>query len=316
MRHIFGIGEIVMDILFRGHRPTAAVPGGSTFNSLISLARAGVPCALLSETGDDPVGRRCRSFMQQNGVETRYVLEYAGRQTPLSIAAIGDGGDAQYEFYAPSYGERRPFELPEVAAGDAVLFGSYYALRADVRAEVVRFLRYARSRGAMLYYDVNFRPAHAAERQALMPALQENLALAHVVRASADDCAVLYGQTDAAAVYAEHIAPHAPLFVQTRGGEGLSVHTPEGCLQFDVQPCRVVSTVGAGDNFNAGFLFGILEQGLDGTRLDRLDAATWGRLVARAQGFAANVCGSTDNYIDTALGRELARTLAEHRARG
>ena len=37
MRKVIGIGETILDIIFKNNRPHAAVPGGSTFNGLISL---------------------------------------------------------------------------------------------------------------------------------------------------------------------------------------------------------------------------------------------------------------------------------------
>lgn len=43
MRKVIGIGETILDIIFRNNRPHTAVPGGSTFNGLISLGRLGVP---------------------------------------------------------------------------------------------------------------------------------------------------------------------------------------------------------------------------------------------------------------------------------
>ena len=46
MKRVLGIGETVLDILFKNDQPMKAVPGGSTFNSIVSLGRAGVDCAL------------------------------------------------------------------------------------------------------------------------------------------------------------------------------------------------------------------------------------------------------------------------------
>ena len=51
MRKVIGIGETVLDIIFKNDQPIQAVPGGSTFNALISLARSGVPTSFISETG-------------------------------------------------------------------------------------------------------------------------------------------------------------------------------------------------------------------------------------------------------------------------
>ena len=48
MRKVIGIGETILDIIFRGEQPTAAVPGGSVFNGIVSLHSAqdlpGEPC--------------------------------------------------------------------------------------------------------------------------------------------------------------------------------------------------------------------------------------------------------------------------------
>lgn len=48
MRKIIGIGETIFDIIFRNNQPSHAVPGGSTFNTLISLGRLGVPATFIS----------------------------------------------------------------------------------------------------------------------------------------------------------------------------------------------------------------------------------------------------------------------------
>ena len=58
MRKVIGIGETVLDIIFKGDQPIQAVPGGSAFNAVISLGRVGVPTAFISETGNDRIGTR------------------------------------------------------------------------------------------------------------------------------------------------------------------------------------------------------------------------------------------------------------------
>ena len=64
MRKIVGIGESVLDILFRDAQPIAAVPGGSTFNSMISLGRTAgrlledVKVMIVTQLGrDQEIGR-------------------------------------------------------------------------------------------------------------------------------------------------------------------------------------------------------------------------------------------------------------------
>ena len=42
MRKVIGIGENVLDIIFKTGKPIEAVPGGSSFNAVISLGCSGV----------------------------------------------------------------------------------------------------------------------------------------------------------------------------------------------------------------------------------------------------------------------------------
>ena len=73
MRKVIGIGETILDIIFRGEQPTAAVPGGSVFNGIVSLGRIGVPICFISETGNDHVGNIILNFMRENNIPTDHV---------------------------------------------------------------------------------------------------------------------------------------------------------------------------------------------------------------------------------------------------
>ena len=169
MRKVIGIGETVLDIIFRDNSPIAAVPGGSTFNALISLGRSGVDATFISETGNDRVGKNIIAFLEENGVSTHYVNVFPNSKSPLSLAFLNESNDAEYVFYKDHPHDQLDFLNPEVNPDDIVLFGSYYALNPVIRAQVQGFLEYARSRGAILYYDVNFRAAHSHEVMKLMP---------------------------------------------------------------------------------------------------------------------------------------------------
>ena len=96
---IIGIGETVFDILFKNNQPQKAVPGGSTFNSIVSLGRAGMRCAMVTETGGDHVGDLICNFLQVNGVSAEYVCRHPNVQSHISLAFLDEHNDAQYVFY-------------------------------------------------------------------------------------------------------------------------------------------------------------------------------------------------------------------------
>ena len=51
MRQVIGIGETILDIIFQNNQPHVAVPGGSTFNSMVSLSRVRIMPSMSKDEG-------------------------------------------------------------------------------------------------------------------------------------------------------------------------------------------------------------------------------------------------------------------------
>ena len=297
MRKVIGIGETILDILFRDGTPTAAVPGGSTFNTMVSLGRMGIPATFVSDLGDDHVGEAIRSFMRGNGVDDQYVSTYADMQSPVSLAFLDDGGNARYEFYRQPFAEDACWTCPEVDADDIIVFGSYYALSHTSRYKVKELLETAQAKGAIVMYDVNFRRSHQGEVVRLTDALLENLEHADIVRGSIEDFDILWGLTDSASVYRQHTAFYCPRLLCSRGAEGVDLHTSAFSKHYAALPLTPISTIGAGDSFNAGIAYALLKKDVHHTDLDHLTEADWDSIVHCAMAFSANVCMSRENYV-------------------
>ena len=103
-RTIIGIGETVLDIVFKNGQPQAAVPGGSVFNSMISLGRTvgkkspGTRLIMESQVGNDYVADLMTDFMGQNGISTEGIKRAKG-QSVVSLAMLDSNNNAHYEFY-------------------------------------------------------------------------------------------------------------------------------------------------------------------------------------------------------------------------
>ena len=307
MRKVIGIGETVLDIIFRNEQPIRAVPGGSTFNAMISLGRAGINTTFISETGNDRVGRRIINFLEENHVNSSHVNVYPESKSPLSLAFLNDQNDAEYLFYKDHPKDRLDFSYPEVNEDDIVVFGSYYALNPVIRPQVLGFLQYAHQRGAILYYDVNFRAAHQHEVMKLTANFLENLELADVVRGSHEDFNILFRTTDASTVYRTQISFYCKKFICTYGSEPIEVRGEDGFQkQYAVQPVEAISTIGAGDNFNAGFVYGLMQYGISRSDMNgSLSENQWDALIASAQRFSMECCKSIDNSISVEFGNTL-----------
>ena len=300
MRKVIGIGETILDIIFKNDEPIGAVPGGSVFNGIISLGRAGVKCGFISETGDDRVGRRIISFLEENHVDASSINVYPESKSPVSLAFLNEQNDAEYIFYKDHPHDRLDFVFPEIQTDDIVMFGSYYAVNPVIRPQVQGFLEYARDKGAILYYDVNFRASHQNEVMKLNANILENLEYADIVRGSQEDFEVMFNKHDAETVYKAQISFYCKNFIYTQGSEPVEVRGTGGFVrQYPATQMETVSTIGAGDNFNAGFVYGLIKYGITREMLETgLKAEQWDGLIGLAQQFSANVCKSIHNSID------------------
>lgn len=301
---IVGIGESVLDIVLRNGQALAAVPGGSTFNAIISLGRTagrrfpGLPIVMITQTGDDQVADIMTDFMARNNVSADGVRRERGTQSVVSIALLNDRSDASYEFFRDS---RTPAFVPndiEFEAGDIVLFGSFFAINDNTQRQTAELIGRAREAGAVIYYDVNFRKSHLAELEHCRPFIERNCAMSDIVRASDEDIRYVWGSADPDKVYAENISRLCPNYICTRGADSVEVFSPAGKAEFPVAKIETVSTIGAGDNFNAGILYALLSNGFGKEKLGRLSPEDWSLLVPMATRFSANVCQSIFNYVD------------------
>lgn len=297
MRKVFGIGETILDIIFRNDQPQKAVPGGSVFNGLISLGRLNVPVSFISELGNDRVGNMIRDFMEDNHITTEFVDRFPDGKSPISLAFLDDDKNANYIFYKDYPAQRLEVPLPKIEKDDIFVFGSYYSLNPVLRTRMVEFLQYAQERKAIIYYDPNFRKAHAHEAIRLMPTVLENLEFADIVRGSDEDFQNLYGKSDAQKVYKEHIQFYCDRFLTTHGANGVNLHTRNFTRHFDSPQIQPLSTIGAGDNFNAGIIYGLLKYDVRHADLPSLDQDTWEKIIRCGMDLASEVCQSYDNYI-------------------
>lgn len=314
MRKVIGIGETILDIIFRDDQPIGAVPGGSMFNGLISLGRSGVDAAFISETGNDRVGRRIISFLEDNHVDASNISVYPEAKSPVSLAFLNENNDAEYIFYKDHPHDRLEFITPDIQPNDVVMFGSFYAINPVIRPQMLAFLQYAHEQGAILYYDVNYRASHLKDLVKVTANILENFELADIIKGSSEDFENMYNKTGADSVYRSQIDFYCKNFIYTQGAEPIEFRAQGGLAkQYPVAATQTVSTIGAGDNFNAGFVYGLLKYGVTRDMLhEGVDAVIWDKVIAEAQQFAANVCGSINNSVDSAFGeRKKTEYLSE-----
>ena len=245
------------------------------------------------------MGQNIIKFLKDNGVDASNVTAFPGSKSPVSLAFLDDNNDAEYIFYKDHPHDQLDFIYPDIHPDDIVLFGSFFAVNPVVRPQIVGLLDYARAHGAIIYYDVNYRMSHKDDVMKITPNYLENLEYADIVRGSREDFDVLYKLDNPDKVYQAEISFYCKKFIYTAGANPVRLYADNGLRKsYDVAQMETVSTVGAGDNFNAGFIYGLLKNNI--TRADIENGLTerqWDDCVTSGQRFSAEACKTIFNYI-------------------
>lgn len=296
MRNIYGIGETVLDIIFKDGQPQAAKAGGSVLNSAVSMGRMGLPVSFISEYGVDDVGELIDNFLNENGVNTASVHRFEDGSTSLALAFLNEKNDANYTFYKDFPGKRLSIEFPQLQKEDILQFGSFYAIWPEIRVKIKKFIQNAHDNGALVFYDPNFRKSHISELAKLKPLIIENMRMSGLIRGSDEDFLNIFRVNCADEAW-EVVKNYCMCLVYTSNTDGVYVRTNSFSGKFPVKTITPVSTIGAGDNFNAGMITSIHRNNISKNQLYKMGLKEWTLVIETAVDFATHVCLSYDNYI-------------------
>ena len=289
-------GEALYDLFPSAETDTGFIfdarMGGSPFNVAVGLSRLGRGAALFTGLSSDPLGRRLRQTLEDEGVDTSCLV---GKRNPTTLALVGLGpnGVPHYSFHGHeaadcSIGEADlPDPPPSVAA---MHFGSYSLV---VEPTGSSFLRLARRHhaGKLISLDPNLRlnvEPDAGRWRRRVEAFSE---IADLIKASDEDLDLLFPGDGIDSAISRWSSRGVRLVVVTRGGDPALVSLRGEIFEASGRRVDVVDTVGAGDSFQAGLLCGLDElgkatkPGLSGISLDECR-----RVVDFAMAAAAITC--------------------------
>lgn len=304
---VYTLGESLLDIIIENLDNVAAKPGGAMLNATVSLCRAGIPVSLITELGDDETGNLVVDFLQKNHASTNLITRYKDSKTVLAIAVLDENKKPTYTFLKSYPKERRLAPLPDFKSSDILLFGSLYSLDPDIRLVLKSYAESAKNAGALVMYDPNIRHPETLKDPFLKNALLENFQMADIIKGSDEDFEAVFGKQKAEEqLESVHKLNPEALVIMTAGKEGAMTLYNDKFTSVAAPEIEVISTIGAGDNFNAGMVAFLAKAGEKSREMLKTDGHFREKLLKMGINFASEVCKSEENYISEEFGSRAA----------
>jgi fructokinase len=251
-------------------RPLAEVsafypkPGGAPANVAVAAARLGVSSAFIGKVGDEAFGRHLAELLASEGVETRGMRFDQQARTGLAFIAQPDENTSEFVFYRNPGADMllRADELDRelLESAQAFHFGSISLIQEPSRSATLAALEIARQAGALISFDVNYRPTLWDSAQEACARMAMTLPHVDLVKVNEVEVSLLAGHDAVSSVSDLEDASKAlldqgpSLCVVTLGPAGSYFQTAAGGEH--VPPFRVqtVDATGCGDAFVAGLL--------------------------------------------------------------
>lgn len=262
------LGRIGYDLYAVEHnRPLAEVEhfarrlGGSSANIAVGLARLGLRVGIISGVGKDLLADYLLGFLAKEGVDTQHVRLVEGHNTSLCLTEVSPPDRFPQVFY-----RQDPADLQVLvgAAEDAYIRQARMFLTngtslaaSPAREATVRALKTAHEAGLRTVLDVDYRASSWPSQEEAGRAARSSLPWVDILVGNEDELFLLTGKHDARTQVKAILESGTQMVVRKLGTKGVEAHTRQQSCVVEPFPVTVVSTIGAGDGFAAGFLFAL-----------------------------------------------------------
>jgi fructokinase len=269
---IVSLGELLVDMFpaepgkrlqeVSAFRP---VPGGAPANVAVAAARLGRSSAFIGKVGDEVFGHHLAHVLEREGVSTRGIRFDAKARTTMAFIAMPNENQAEFVFYRNPGADMllRPDELErELLQTTRVLhFGSISLIEEPSRSATIEAVQLARSAGALISFDVNYRPSLWTTPAEARRIIEVMIPSAHLLKVNETELALLCGSEDMETGSRDLLWRGPQACVVTLGARGGYFRVAGGSGYVPGFAVRTVDATGCGDAFVAALLSRLLAAG-------------------------------------------------------
>ena len=233
-------------------------PGGAPANVAVAAARLGARSAFIGKVGDDAFGHYLVDVLGQQGVDTRGMRFDEKARTTMAFIAMPDENTAEFVFYRNPGADMllRADELDRQLLGEtrAFHFGSISLIEEPSRSATVEAVYIARQAGALISFDVNYRPSLWNSPTEAHDRIMAMMPYVNLVKVNEVELALLAGSEDLDAASKTLLEQGPDLCVVTLGPKGSFFQVAEGGEHVPGFAVHTVDATGCGDAFTAALL--------------------------------------------------------------
>ncbi|MEO0358923.1 MAG: adenosine kinase [Pseudomonadota bacterium] len=264
--------------LYAAMQDRTETPGGSVANTISGLGSLGVKTAFVGRVADDDLGQRYADTMAQEGTAFPNA-PIAGSDLPTSRSMIfvSPDGERSMNTYLGVSSDVGPADVSaDVIKDSAMLFLEGYLFDKDPgKAAFYKAAEAAQSAGAMAGISLSDPFCVDRHRDDFRKLVSGPL---DFFLCNEDELKSLY-QTDDLNAALDAGAADCRLVVCTRSADGVSIRNGADRWDVPVTPVTPVDATGAGDQFAAGFLYGMI-QGKDFETCGKMGGIAAGEVIA------------------------------------
>ncbi|MBB3772702.1 2-dehydro-3-deoxygluconokinase [Angulomicrobium tetraedrale] len=264
------IGEAMLELSEQQAPLWAMNVAGDTLNTawhLKRLAGEAAEVAYFTALGSDSFSARIEGFIADAGIDTRFIRHEASRGPGLYAISLRDGERSFTYWRDHSAAKLLADDEATLAAAFgwadmAYLSGITLAILApEARERLLAALAVAREAGVTIAFDPNIRPRLWESAEIMRATLLRAAKVADIVLPSFEDEAQHFGDASPEDCARRYDADGSREVVVKNGGRDVAVAMGGRCSHHAMRPIEPVDTTGAGDAFNAGWLFGRIRGG-------------------------------------------------------
>ncbi|MEJ1933777.1 5-dehydro-2-deoxygluconokinase [Nostoc sp. NIES-2111] len=235
--------------------------GGSSANMAVGLARLGARVGMIACLGTDRLSDFLVGFLQKEGVDTARVQRREGVLPSLALTEVSPPGSFPQVFYRQLAADMQlrcsEEDYAYAVRGRLFVSNGTSLCASPSRESTYRALERAKEAGCRVVLDVDYRAMSWASAEEAGLAVRLALPLVDVLIGNQTELMLTAGVSDLDE--AVRRLRRVPLLVSKLGDEGTRVFGEGEPVFLPPYAVQVCTTIGAGDGFASGFLYGLLQ---------------------------------------------------------